>query len=278
VQRFGRFQSTSHPGLHFKMPLGVDSVTIVPIKRLLKLEFGFKTPGATNEAQYGAELEREKSMVTGDLNSALVEWVVQYRIDDPRDFLFHVREPEFTLRDLSEAVMREVVGDRTVDEVITVGRQEIEIAALARLQVLARDYQLGLAIDQVQLKNVNPPRDVQASFNEVNKAEQDRENMINVANGEYNKAVPRARGEAEQRISEADGYYKQRVNEALGDVAAFNSVLEEYVKAPTVTRRRLYLETMRDVLPTLGDKWIVDSDVVQLVPMLQGSIGKEAVK
>jgi membrane protease subunit HflK len=119
---------------------------------------------------------------------------------------------------------------------------------------------------------------VQASFNEVNKAEQDRENMINVANGEYNKAVPRARGEAEQRISEADGYYKQRVNEALGDVAAFNSVLEEYVKAPTVTRRRLYLETMRDVLPTLGDKWIVDSDVVQLVPMLQGSIGKEAVK
>lgn len=278
VLRFGKFESTTPPGLHFKLPFGIDAVEVVPTLRQMKLEFGFMTPGATNLAQHGEEPEREKNMVTGDLNAALVEWVVQYRVEDPRLYLFHVRMPEWTLRDLGEAVMREVIGDRSVDEVITVGRQEIETVALTRLREMSKSYQLGFVIDQVQLKNVNPPRDVQASFNEVNKAEQDRENMINVANGEYNKAVPKARGEAEQRISEAEGYYKQRVNEALGDAAAFNSVLAEYVKAPEVTKRRLYLETMREVLPRLRDKWIVDDKVVQIVPMLQSSMGKEAAK
>ena len=210
-------------------------------------------------------------MVTGDLNAVLVEWVVQYRIDDPRLFLFHVREPAQTLRDLAEAVMREVVGDRTVDEVITVGRQEIETVAKNRLHELAQAYQLGLRVEQLQLKNVDPPREVQASFNEVNKAQQDRENMINLANGEYNKAVPKAQGEAAQKISEAEGYKLQRVNEAIGDTAAFNAVLEQYLKAPAVTRTRLYLETMADVLPQLGGKWVVDDRVTQLLPLLPGA-------
>ena len=209
-------------------------------------------------------------MVTGDLNAAVVEWVVQYHISDPREYLFEVRDPELTLRDLSEAAMREIVGDRTIDEVITVGRQEIESTVRDRLRELSAQYRLGFAIEEVQLKNVNPPRNVQASFNEVNKAEQDRESMINVANGEYNKVVPKARGEAEQKISEAEGYKLKRVNEALGDASAFNAVLAEYVKAPEVTRTRLYLEAMREVLPTLGDKWIVDERVMQLLPMLQG--------
>ncbi|HEY2124414.1 MAG TPA: FtsH protease activity modulator HflK, partial [Chthoniobacterales bacterium] len=197
VLRFGRFLKTVEPGLHFKLPFGIDQVAVLPTRRQLKLEFGFFTAGYTNYDQPARDGENEKSMVTGDLNAALVEWVVQYRIDDPKQYLFDVRNPGQTLRDLSEAAMREVIGDRTVDEVITIGRQDIEVATLARMQELAKRYQLGVRVDQVQLKNVNPPAEVQASFNEVNKAQQDRENAINIANGDYNQAVPRARGEAD---------------------------------------------------------------------------------
>lgn len=207
-------------------------------------------------------------MVTGDLNAALVEWVVQYRIEDPRQYLFDVRNPEGTLRDLSEAAMREVVGDRTVDELITVGRQDIEVEALARMQELSKRYQLGIRVDQVQLKNVNPPSQVQASFNEVNKAQQDRENAINVANGEYNKVIPKAKGEADQTIRGAEGYRFKRINEAEGDVAAFSAVLQQYVKAPEITRTRLYLETMSEILPQTGQKIIVDESMRQLLPIL----------
>ena len=277
VLRFGKFSTTEPPGLHFKLPFGVDEVISVPIKRQLKLEFGFGTPGATNPDQTGDDPQHEKSMVTGDLNAALVEWIVQYHVDDPRLFSFHVREPGLTLRDLSEATMREVIGDHTVDEVITVGRQEIETSALTRLRTLVKDYQLGLAVDQVQLKNVNPPQQVQASFNEVNQAQQDREAMINVANGDYNKVVPRAQGEAAQKISVAEGYKLKRVNESLGDAAAFQAVLVQYLKAPDVTRRRLYLETMSEVLPLLRDKTIVDEKIPQLLPLTH-STGMEVRK
>lgn len=270
VLRFGKYTSTQEPGLHFKLPFGVDEVEVLAVRRQLKLEFG-STPNYdyTNPDQVGEDPEKERGMVTGDLNAALVEWVVQYHIADPRLWLFHVRDPGWTLRDLGEAVMREVIGDRTVDEVITVGRQDIETTAVARLAELAKAYQLGVQIDQVQLKNVNPPQPVQNSFNEVNKAQQDRESMINVANGEYNKVVPRAKGEAEQKISEAEGYRLKRVNEALGDVAAFQAMLAQYLKAKEVTRTRLYLETMKDVLPNLADTWIVDGSVTQLLPMVK---------
>src|ERR1700704_99083 len=227
VLRFGKFLKTVEPGLHFKLPLGIDEVAIVPTRRQLKLEFGFVTSGFTNPDQEPKDQEEEKSMVTGDLNAALVEWVVQYRIEDPKQYLFDVRNPGQTLRDLSEAAMREVIGDRTVDELITIGRQDIEIEALARMQDLAKRYQLGIRVDQVQLKNVNPPAEVQASFNEVNKAQQDRENAINIANGDYNKAVPKAKGEADQTIRGAEGYRFKRINEAEGDVAAFSPVLKQ---------------------------------------------------
>ena len=166
VLRFGKFLKTVEPGLHFKLPFGIDHVTVLPTRRQLKLEFGFVTPGYTNPYQPGDNAREERSMVTGDLNAALVEWVVQYRIEDPKQYLFDVRNPDQTLRDLSEAAMREVIGDRTVDEVITIGRQDIEISALARMQELAKRYMLGIRVDQVQLKNVNPPAEVQASFNE----------------------------------------------------------------------------------------------------------------
>lgn len=268
VLRFGRFLKTVEPGLHFKLPFGIDQVAVLPTRRQLKLEFGFFTPGYTNNFQPTSDESGEKSMVTGDLNAALVEWVVQYRIDDPKQYLFDVRNPGQTLRDLSEAAMREVIGDRTVDEVITIGRQDIEVATLARMQELSKRYMLGIRVDQVQLKNVNPPAEVQASFNEVNKAQQDRENAINIANGDYNQAVPRARGEADQAIRGAEGYRFKRVNEAEGDVASFNAMLGQYVKAPEITRTRLYLETMGEVLPASGEKIIIDDSMRNLLPIL----------
>lgn len=267
VQRFGRYVGTVDSGLRFKLPFGIDRVTILPVKRQLKLEFGFGSPDATNPYQASREAEAEADMVTGDLNAAHVEWVVQYEISDPRDFLFNLREPVATLRDLSESVMREVVGDRTVDEVLTIGRQGVETAAIEKLTRLARDLEMGLSVQQVQLKNVHPPSAVQRSFDEVNRAQQEREQMINQANGEYNKVVPKARGEAERSISAAEGYALERVNEAEGDVARFEALLAEFEKAPEVTRQRLYLETMADVIPRLGSKVILDDNARQLLPL-----------
>lgn len=271
VLRLGRLSATVPPGLHYKLPFGIDRVSVVPVRRQLKQEFGFGTSGGGNQYQSSTsdEWDAEQSMVTGDLNAAQVEWVIQYRIERPDLYLFKVRNAAATLRDVSESVMREVVGDRTVDEVITIGRQEIEVEALARLQVLAADYEMGIRIDQVQLKNVNPPTRVQASFNEVNQSQQERERAINIANGEYNKAIPRARGEAAQTVLAAEGYATQRINEAKGDVAAFEALLLEYVQAPEVTRQRIYLETMAEVLPLAGRKIIVSDQLSGVLPLLE---------
>src|ERR1700720_487195 len=268
VQRFGKYLKDVPPGLHFKLPLGIDVATIVPVKRQLKQEFGFATAGATDPYQISRDGKRETQMVTGDLNAALVEWVVQYRISDPAKFLFDVREPRQILRDVSESVMREVVGDRTVDEVITIGRQEIEAEALTKMQALATKYALGTSIDQVQLKNINPPEPVQASFNEVNQAQQEKEKLINEARRDYNKVIPLADGEKDQRIREADGYRLKRINEAQGDAARFTALLAEYIKAPTVTRRRIYIETLQDVMPGIRSKIIVDEQTRSILPLL----------
>lgn len=268
VQRFGKYLKDVPPGLHFKLPLGIDMVTVVPVKRQLKQEFGFTTPRATDPYQASRDSKRETQMVTGDLNAALVEWVIQYRITDPVKFLFDVREPQETLRDLSESVMREVVGDRTVDEVITIGRQEIETEALAKMQALSNKYEMGISIDQVQLKNINPPEPVQGSFNEVNQAQQEKEKLINEARRDYNKVIPLAEGEKDQRIREADGYRLKRINEAEGDVARFNALLAEYIKAPEVTRRRIYIETLTDVMPGIRAKVIVDEQMRSVLPLL----------
>ena len=270
IQRFGKYLKDVPPGLHFKLPLGIDSATIVPVKRQLKQEFGFTTPGATDPFQSPRQGEgkRETQMVTGDLNAALVEWVVQYRISDPAKFLFEVREPRETLRYVSESVMREVVGDRTVDEVITIGRQEIETEALAKMQALSTKYTMGISIDQVQLKDINPPEPVQESFNEVNQAQQEKEKLINEARRDYNKVIPLAEGEKDQRIREADGYRLKRINEAEGDVARFSALLAEYSKAPEVTRRRIYIETMQAVLPGIQAKVIVDDQARSILPLL----------
>ncbi|MFT5087559.1 MAG: membrane protease subunit HflK [Candidatus Latescibacterota bacterium] len=272
LQRFGKYQQEVSPGLHFKLPMGIDRATIVPVKRQLKQEFGFTTPGANDPYQTSRDgrqnTRRETEMVTGDLNAALVEWVVQYRISDPVKFLFEVREPSATLRYVSESVMREVVGDRTVDEVITIGRQEIETEALTKMQALSTKYAMGIRIDQVQLKNINPPQPVQESFNEVNQAQQEKEKLINEARRDYNKVIPLAEGEKDQRIREADGYRLKRINEAEGDAARFNALFAEYSKAPEVTRRRIYIETLQEVLPSIHSKIIVDEQTRGILPLL----------
>jgi membrane protease subunit HflK len=268
VQRFGKYLKEVPPGLNFKLPLGIDTATIVPVKRQLKQEFGFATPNSTDPYQSPQDSSRETQMVTGDLTAALVEWVVQYRISDPMKFLFDVREPSATLRAVSESVMREVVGDRTVDEVITIGRQEIEAEALVKMQELTTKYEMGISIDQVQLKNINPPGPVQESFNEVNQAQQEKEKLINEARRDYNKVIPLAEGEKDQRIREADGYRLKRINEAEGDVARFSALLAQYSKAPEVTRRRIYIETLQDVMPGIRSKIIVDEQTRGILPLL----------
>jgi len=268
--RFGAYDSIVNPGLAYAIPY-VDEIRIVATQRLLKLEFGFTTSNATNVFQGDTQAEDTETMITGDLNTALVPWVVQYRITDPKTYLFGAREPEQTLRDLSESVMREVIGDRTVDEVLTIGRHDIETATLNRLADLCSQYGLGLQIQQVQLATVRPPPVVQAAFNEVNQAQQEKQTAINQAWAVYNDAVPNARGQAKEREKQAEAYAFHRVNEAKGEAQKFSLLLAEYRKAPDITRKRLYLEAMQAILPSLQSKVIVDDSlkgILQTLPLL----------
>ena len=269
--RFGRYIATTNPGLRFKIPF-IDQAIIVPVQRVQKLEFGFGTPGSTSgwQSADSDEQREERSMITGDRNSVWVEWVVQYHVDDPYKYLFAVRSPEDTLRDASESVMREIVGDRTLDEVLTVGRSEIEVEMKRQLSGFSDRYSLGLAVAQVQLKEVAPPPEVRDSFNEVNQSQQERERLINEARGQYNRAVPSAKGQADRLVAEAEGKATRRVNEAEGDAARFNVVFTEYEKAPEVTRQRLYLETMGEVMPHFQKRILMDGQPgSNLLPLLQ---------
>ncbi|MBK7669965.1 MAG: FtsH protease activity modulator HflK [bacterium] len=269
VLRFGKYDRVTEPGLHFKMPLGIERVRKVPIQRQLKEEFGFRTVRAGIQTEYSTKsFIEESSMLTGDLNAALVEWVVQYRIVDPYKFLFEVRNVQETFRDMSEAVMRRVVGDRTVNEVLTIGRAEVAAQVQVELQEMCNQYQTGISVDQVVLQDINPPDPVKPSFNAVNEAQQEREKLINQAQSEYNREIPKASGEAQQTIQEAEGYALNRVNRAEGDAAAFNAIYEAYRKAPEVTRQRIYLETMAQVLPQVRSKVIVDDDLRGVLPLL----------
>ena len=277
VLRFGKYTRTVNPGLNFKLPFGIERVYKVPVERQLKLEFGFRstTPGVRTRYSSSGYLE-ESLMLTGDLNAAQVEWIVQYRINDPYKFLFRVRNAVSTFRDINEAVMREVVGDRTVDEVLTIGRQEVASTVAVKLQELCNQYEIGIKVDQVVLQDVNPPEQVKPAFNEVNEAQQEREKLINQAKSEYNKVIPRARGEAARTIEEAKGYALERVNNARGEAAKFNSVFKQYLKAKEVTRQRIYLETMNDVLQKVGRKLITDDEVTGILPLFQ--LEKQGVK
>lgn len=269
VVRFGKYTKTVMPGLNFKIPF-IETVYKVPVERQQKLEFGFRTTSANVRSEYTKSGTRDESlMLTGDLNLADVEWVVQYRINDPYKFLFRVRNPESTLRDVSEGAVRQIVGDRTVNEVLTVGRAEIASSVQVLIQELSNSYELGVKIDQVVLQDVNPPDPVKAAFNAVNEAQQEKETLINQAKSEYNKVIPKAKGQAEETIQQAEGYAVERVNNAQGQVARFNELYSEYVRAPEVTRERIYLETLQEVLPKLGNKIITDQEGNNVLPLLQ---------
>ena len=269
VLRFGAYVKRSPPGLHMKIPFGIDRVYPVEVRRQLTAEFGFRTQQAAVNSQFvSSGFDDESNMLTGDLNTAVVEWVVQYRITDPVLYLFKVRNSDETFRDMSEAVMRQVVGDRTVNEVLTVGRQEMKVEAQGLLQELSDLYELGIQVDEVVLQDVTPPEPVKPAFNQVNEAEQERSQLISQAQSEYNKVVPRARGEAQQEILAAEGYALDRVNRAKGEAARFESLFAEYRKAPEVTRKRIYLETMREILPKVGQKVVVDESIEGMVPLL----------
>ena len=269
VQRFGKFARTSPPGLSFKMPRGIEKVTKVKVRHVFKEEFGFRTlePGVRTRYAAGTAYESESLMLTGDLNVAVVPWIVQYRISDPYKYLFKVRNVRATLRDLAEASMRLVVGDRSINEVIS-KREEIAVEAAALLQKEMDEAETGLKVTTIEMKKTNVPEPVQASFNEVNQATQEKERVIYQAREAYNKAIPAARGEAEKTVKAAEGYALDRVNRAQGDATRFLAQYEEYRKAPDVTRRRLYLETMLVVFPKMGGKYIVDADQGNFLPLL----------
>jgi len=277
VQRFGRYVRTTDPGPHAKFPF-IETVTRVPVQRQLKTEFGFRTTvsGVQSQFEQSDTTRAESLMLTGDLNVAVVEWIVQYKVKDPYKYLFKVRNLDSaarrgdpsTFRDMNEAVMREIVGDHSVNEVLTVGREQIQVDAKQLLQRLCDRYETGLEVLQIVLQDVNPPDPVKPAFNEVNQAIQEKERLINEAWADYNQTVPNARGEAERVVRAAEGYALERVNNSRGDVARFVNIYDEYRKAPDVTRKRLYLETLNEVLPKTGRKLVVDSSMKGLLPLL----------
>jgi len=270
ILRLGKYSHTVTPGLHFKIPFNIDSVYKVPVERQLKVEFGFRTVKAGVNTQYSEkDFQDESIMLTGDLNAAEIEWITQYRINDPFKYLFQVRSAETTFRDINEAVMREVVGDRTVNEVLTIGRQDIATTVTQKLQELCNQYETGIKVEQVVLQDVNPPESVKPAFNEVNEAQQEREKLINEAHSEYNRIIPKARGEAARTIEVAKGYALERANQAKGEASRFNDVFKEYSRAPQVTRQRIYLETMDTVMRNVGRKLITDENSAGILPLFQ---------
>lgn len=277
VTRFGRYIDTASPGLHLKIPFGIDMVMRIPVQRQLKAEFGFRTqqPDIRTEYDEDADTAHESSMLTGDLNVANVQWIIQYKIRDPKLYAYSVRDASRTLRDMTEASMRRVVGDHSVSEVLTFGREAVQSEAKTALQGLCDRYQTGIEILQLVLQDVNPPEAVRDSFNEVNEAIQERERAVNQAWAKYNTVMPEARGKAEQTVQSAEGYAAERVNQAEGDVQHFTALQAEYTKAPRVTRTRMYLETMSKVIPTARRRVVIDRELRNLMPLmsLDGKIG-----
>ncbi len=270
VLMFGKSVRQTQPGLHFKLPLGIEKAISVPVRKVFKEEFGFRTLKAGVRTQYDTrDYGDESLLLTGDLNIADVEWVVQYKIKDPKSFLFFVRNPQRALRDLSESVMSRVIGDRTVTEVLTVGRIEIAAEVETHLQKQLDLYQTGLDVATVTLQDVNPPDKVKPAFNAVNEAKQEKERLINEAWRDYNQSVPKSKGLASQQISEAQGYALKRVNEAQGDADRFNAIRSEYQKAKEVTRQRLYLEMMKEFLPQVKEIYVIDAKANTPIPILQ---------
>ena len=280
VLKFGKEDRIVGQGLHFKLPFFMEQEYKVPVQRQLKLEFGFRTAGNETRQQYaqtqysGGNYATESLMLTGDLNVASIEWVTQYKIADPVKYLFKVRNVDQTFRDMNEAVMREIVGDRTINEVLTIGRGEIQNLAMEKLSALCKEYTLGIVVSQVILQDVSPPEPVKPAFNEVNQAEQEKETTIQNALAEYNREIPKAEGTALKTVEAAEGYAVKRVNEAKGAVSRFTQVYEEYQKAPGITRQRIYLETMAEIYQAVDRKIIIDEDANGVLPLLNLNQGR----
>lgn len=277
ILRLGKFARTTDPGLHLRLPLGIEKLRKVPVQRQLKMEFGFRTtrPGIRTEYRVTNESAREAVMLTGDLNVVVAEWIVQYKIKDAYNYLFKVRDVASTFRYMNEAVVRKVVGDSSVDEVLTFGRARIALEAKEELQTLCDSYEIGIEVNQLIFQNVDPPDPVKPSFNEVNNSQQERERKINEAWSEYNQVIPKAAGEAEQVIRGAEGYATARVNNALGDANRFKNIYREYARAPLVTRKRLYLEAINEIMPKIEKKIIFDATQKNILPLLNLGQGEK---
>ncbi len=269
VLRFGKYVRTTQPGLHFKIPF-VEGVTPIKTKYVYKQEFGYRTAQPGVRTRYSQRsYSNESIMLTGDLNVLDLEWIVQFRVKDPYKILYNIRNPERTLRDISEAVMRQVVGDYTFTEALTLKRIEINNEVQEKVQEILDFYGAGIHIVTVKLQDVNPPDPVKSAFNEVNEAKQQRETLINQAWKYYNQKIPQAKGEAKQKIQEAEGYGLAVINNAQGDAERFLLLYKEYAQAKNVTRKRIYLDYLGDVLQKTGKKYIVDPEEKGILPMLR---------
>jgi len=275
IQRFGKHVRTVEPGLNFRIPWGIETVTKVKVRTVFKEEFGFRTISSGVNARYSPRaFDDESLMLTGDLNIANVEWIVQYQIKDPVAYLFNVRNVEETIRNLSEASMRQIVGDRSVDEVIILNRQEIAFEVHELLQKQLDKYNTGIVIRTINLQNVVPPESVQPAFNDVNSAMQEEERIVNEARQEYNRIIPQARGKARQTVEEAHGYAINRVNQARGDAEKFISIYQNYRTATAVTRQRMYLETMEDIINKVEKVYIIDESQKSILPFMNMGQGR----
>ena len=274
IRRFGKYSNTTQPGLHWKMPFNIDVLNKVKVERVFKEEFGFRTLQAGVNTSYSPKSYDEEALIlTGDLNVLDVSWIVHFKIKDPKDLIFNVRDPEETVRDLSESAMRQVIGDFSVNAAITLRKSEINLAVREILQRGLDKYKSGIQIDKVELQEVLPPVEVKASFNEVNEAEQEREKVINQSWEAYNKVIPQARGQAEKTIREAEGYALVRVNQAEGDANKFLQIWNEYKNDKEITRRRLYLETIEEVIPKSGKVYVFEPGANNILPLLNLSEG-----
>ena len=277
VLRFGKFSKFSNPGLQFKIPFGVDQVYLVPTGRVLKEEFGYRTvtPGIRTTFNKRG-LEEESLTLTGDLNVSDVEWIVQFQVADPFKYIFKIKDPIGTIRDIAEAMVRKTIGDADVTQVLTTDRAALADKIQQSLQATLKQYDIGVRIVTVKFQDVNPPEAVKDAFNEVNEAEQQKESLIFQAREQYNREVPRARGEAKRSLQEAQGYAVERINKARGETNRFIALLTEYQKAPVVTRRRIQIETLEQVLPDLDEIYIMDQNangLLSLLPLRKGTEG-----
>jgi len=268
VLRYGAITRVTSSGLNYHIPYPFETVFTPKITEVKRVEIGFRTIDPGPPARY-SDKPRESLMLTGDLNVAQVEWIVQYTIKDPVQYAFRIREPRETIRNMSEAVMRLIIGDHTINQILTSGRENIQRESQAKLQKLLDSYGSGVSIRNVILQDVTPPHEVKPSFNAVNEARQEKEKKINQAWEEYNRVIPRAKGRAEQMLRSAEGYALERINHSKGDADRFLLAWEAYKQAPEVTKRRLYLETMSLVLPELEDKLLLDDAQGNLLPLLK---------